>query len=83
MGRSTSKLCFPSCSSHVLPWIVMFISTMPLGINGLLVQLENGPCPCPQEPSVSVNRDKFIFVQSITASVQLTWHVQQKKWAEE
>lgn len=57
MDRSTSKLCFLSCSPCVLPRAVKFISCVLLGIHGLLVQLKNGPCPCPcpREPPVSVN----------------------------
>ena len=55
VGRSTSRWCFLSYSPSVLPWAVMLISSVPLGVHGLLVQLENGPCPCPQEPPASLN----------------------------
>lgn len=55
MDRSTSKQCFLLCSSCMLPGAVMFISHVPLGIPGLLVQLGCGLCPCSQEPLVFVN----------------------------
>lgn len=47
----------------VLPLAVKFMSCVPIGIHGLLVQLKGGLCPCPQEPpTISEPKSKFVFV---------------------
>ena len=40
----------------------MLINSVPLGIHGLLVQLENGLRPCPQEHPVSVNLNVGLYL---------------------
>lgn len=82
VGRSTSKLCFLSCSPCVLPRAVMFISCVPLGVHGLLLQLKNGLCPCPQEPPVSVNMKVGLYLCRASWQMCSQLASPEKKWAE-